>query len=439
MSGPIYEQLREFVKGDGRICVVKAPPGSGKSFNLLEALEEALKSERRIAIAAQTNNQIDDLCRRFCDRFPGTTIIRFSSEAYTKPADIPDEVVIITNKKFLPDGASIIIGTVAKLGLVEIVEPYDVLFIDEAWQMTWADFLTLRDVSDRYIMIGDPGQIPPTVTITVDRWEVSPVAPHTPAPEVVLENEDLRAVTTVLELDTCRRLPADSVELVNNFYDFFFDAFAQPGERFLHLTKKPDPKNRIDSALLQLGDHSTVIYTHPTGVDGVPVETDTELAKVVVEVALRLLDQKCVVSTSAEETKNPRALKASDIGIVSTHNLMNTAIQAALPAQLVGEHAIRVTTPERWQGLERAVMIAVHPLSGVQIPSAFDLETGRLCVMASRHKSACIFVTRDHVGVTLNSHLPNADQALGRGDIVGRGHAQHTAFWRYHEERNLIV
>ncbi len=55
----------------------------------------------------------------------------------------------------------------------------------------------MRDVSDRYVMIGDPGQIPPTVTIAVDRWEVSPVAPHKPAPEVVLENPDLRAVTTV--------------------------------------------------------------------------------------------------------------------------------------------------------------------------------------------------------------------------------------------------
>lgn len=439
MSTPIYEQLRTFVKGAGRICVVKAPPGSGKSFNLLEALEETLKSERRVAIAAQTNNQIDDLCRRFCERFPNERIIRFSSEAYTKPHDMPEEVEVITNKKFLPDGASIIIGTVAKLGLVEIVTPYDVLFIDEAWQMTWADFLTLRDVSDRYIMIGDPGQIPPTVTITVDRWEVSPVAPHTPAPEVVLENEDLRAVTTVLELDTCRRLPADSVELVNNFYDFIFGAFAQPGERYLRTTKKTSSNNRIDTALLRLGDNSTVIYTHPTGDDGVPVETDMELARVVADVALRLLDLKCVVSTGATEINAPRTLTASDIGIVSTHNLMNTAIQSVLPAELVGEHAIRVTTPERWQGLERAVMIAVHPLSGVQIPSAFDLETGRLCVMASRHKSACIFVTRDHVGATLNSHLPNADQALGRGDTVGRGHAQHTAFWRYHEERNLIV
>ena len=81
------------------------------------------------------------------------------------------------------------------------------------------------------------------------------------------------------------------------------------------------------------------------------------------------------------------------------------ASNSRLPAELIGTDAIQVTTPERWQGLQRAVMIAVHPLSGVQTPSAFDLETGRLCVMASRHKAACIFITRDHVGDTLNSHL----------------------------------
>ena len=37
----------------------------------------------------------------------------------------------------------------------------------------------------------------------------------------------------------------------------------------------------------------------------------------------------------------------------------------------------------------------VHPLSGVVTPSDFDLETGRLCVMASRHKAGLIVLTRD--------------------------------------------
>jgi hypothetical protein len=74
-------------------------------------------------------------------------------------------------------------------------------------------------------------------------------------------------------------------------------------------------------------------------------------------------------------------------------------------------------------------MIAIHPLSGVIEPSEFDLETGRLCVMASRHRSALVVVSRDHVSSTLDSHIPSAQQAVGRPDVVGRGHQQHTQFW----------
>jgi len=43
-------------------------------------------------------------------------------------------------------------------------------------------------------------------------------------------------------------------------------------------------------------------------------------------------------------------------------------------------------------------MVAVHPLSGVTDPTAFDLSTGRLCVMTSRHRVGLFLVTRDHVG-----------------------------------------
>lgn len=75
-------------------------------------------------------------------------------------------------------------------------------------------------------------------------------------------------------------------------------------------------------------------------------------------------------------------------------------------------------------------MIAVHPLSGVTDPSAFDLETGRLCVMASRHESAFIILARDHISTTLSNLVPSAEQAPGRPDVVGRGHDAHLRFWQ---------
>jgi len=435
MNQPVFEQLRDFIASDGLCCVVKAPPGSGKSYNLLESLENAIGKGGRIAIAAQTNNQVDDLCVRFCERYPDNEIHRFSSKFYTPAPNFSSGVVVVTDKKELPEGASVMIGTVAKLGLVDFTDSYHVLLIDEAWQMTWADFLTLRDVSSRFVFIGDPGQIPPTVTISVDRWEVSPDAPHRATPDVILENPDLAKQTTVLNLDICRRLPFDSVSLVQTFYDFEFEALAKKGERYLKAKKASDGSS-IDKAIDLLTNSSSVILTYPTGDDGAPIETDRELARVTADVVKRLLDRGSLISTNPTEQEKPRKLTPDDIGIVSTHNQMNTAIQTELTGPLSD---IRVTTPERWQGLQRPVMIAVHPLSGVMFPSSFDLETGRLCVMASRHESACIFVTRDHVGETLDTHLPVADQALGRSDIVGRGHAQHTEFWRYHTERNLII
>jgi FkbM family methyltransferase len=59
MSQPVFQELRKFIDGNGLCCVVKAPPGSGKSFNLLESLEDAIADGKRIANAAQTNNQVD--------------------------------------------------------------------------------------------------------------------------------------------------------------------------------------------------------------------------------------------------------------------------------------------------------------------------------------------------------------------------------------------
>jgi hypothetical protein len=115
---------------------------------------------------------------------------------------------------------------------------------------------------------------------------------------------------------------------------------------------------------------------------------------------------------------------------------MNAAMAMRLDGSL--SH-VSIDTPERWQGLERRVMVIVHPLSGVSHPSAFDLETGRLCVMASRHQVGLVVVSRDHLSETLETHLPVADQAVGRPDVSGRGHHQNWMFWHALEEQKRVV
>ena len=84
-------------------------------------------------------------------------------------------------------------------------------------------------------------------------------------------------------------------------------------------------------------------------------------------------------------------------------------------------------------------MIMVHPLSGVVRPSAFDLETGRLCVMASRHLAGMLIVGRDHIGDSLERFIPTADQPIGRPDVAGRGHLDNLTFWSEISERGRVA
>jgi hypothetical protein len=279
-------------------------------------------------------------------------------------------------------------------------------------------------VSERFLLIGDPGQIPPVVTIDARRWETSPRAPHRAAPEVVLAEPGLVQVRFVGSLPACRRLPHESVAFIKAFYDFDFEAYAAPGENGVDVSGGAPWMGHLSSGQPQ-------VLTIQTPLHGPPIEVDLEVAAAVATTVESLLGAGATVRIGGSE----RFLTAGDLGVTSSHRVMNAALVAALGARA---NDIRVDTPERWQGLERPMMIAVHPLSGVTDPSAFDLETGRLCVMASRHQAGMVLVTRDHVGETLRNHVPSAGQAPGLPDAVGRGHDAHLTFWERVEAAGSI-
>ncbi|GAA4333801.1 hypothetical protein GCM10023178_47120 [Actinomadura luteofluorescens] len=80
-----------------------------------------------------------------------------------------------------------------------------------------------------------------------------------------------------------------------------------------------------------------------------------------------------------------------------------------MPAAL-GPHGagITVDTANRLQGREYDVTVVLHPLSGRRDATAFHLESGRLCVLASRHRHACVVVARAGIPELLDAH-PSAE------------------------------
>lgn len=419
------EQLVRHVKDEERLAVVQAPPGSGKTYLLLQAVKAAFERKQRVAIATQTRAQADDICRRLSQmKVPG---IRFVAQDGLGSAQ-PPGISAIAKHQHLPSDRCVVVGTTAKWGLIELAHPFDVLFVEEAWQMGWADFMLLGQVSERFVLIGDPGQIPPVVSIDASRWETAPRPPHRPAPEVILKEH--RNDALVLSLPATRRLPSCTADLVRPFYDFQFGCWAGPGERAL--VPERSIRGGMGGVVGRLSKTSVVGVTLPTPDGGPPLECDDEVADLAVAAARAIL----AVQPNYLMDGRREPLKPSDIGLCATHHVMNAAIALRLDKKLEG---VGIDTPERWQGLERKVMVVVHPLSGVVQPSAFDLETGRLCVMASRHQISLVVVSRDHLTATLDSHMPSAEQPVGRPDVAGRGHHQNTVFWQTLSERGDIV
>ena len=414
-----------------RLALVQAPPGSGKTHMLLTVVAKLVAEGKCVALAAQTNRQSDDIAERWAKDYPILPATRLGSKGSQPPANFPVSVIWETDSKNLGREPGLYISTTAKWTTLREPEPFDLLAVDEAWQMAWADLMQCANLSSSYYMIGDPGQIAPVVTIDVRRWQTAPRPPHKPAPEVVMSDPDLVKDAFIGALPACRRLPFESVEFVKPFYSFDFDAYSKPGDRKIRISdSKSDEK--LDALLSNLSSGQPAIATLPTPADGPALEVDTELAIKATEIIEFLLSSNTEIDLGDGKF---RKISASDIGVCATHRSMNGEITRNLKSSSL---TVSVDTPERWQGLQRPIMIVVHPLSSVIDPSDFDLETGRLCVMASRHQVALIIITRDHVGSTLAGFIPEASQAPGQPDSVGRGHAAHHKFWNSLKLANRI-
>jgi hypothetical protein len=422
----VIEHVLSTMRGESSGIVVKAPPGSGKTYLLVQASKAAVERDRtlRIAIACQTNSQADDVCRRLAAARIACVRLASSEGAVMEASSL---VAVIRSGRDLPDGGVIVVATSKKwsMGNAPTV-PFDVMLIDEAWQLGFGDFTALTKVTGRFVLVGDPGQIAPVMSIDTARWSELQAGPQMPTPEALLA---LHPGMARVELTHTRRLSHETAAVVRNFYDFDFKAVAQPGDRRVH-ARLGGSHRRLGEVLSETG---LAMAELPTPDGGPPEESDRQLAASVAEIVQALLEAGTEVTFDGETKR----LEPVDIGIVATHRILNTELKLALATGL--REQVRVDTAERWQGLERRFMVAVHPLSGCVSPSEFDLGTGRLCVMASRHQCGLLVVTRDHVGQTLEQALLPATQPLGKPDVAGRGLASHRRFREYFVGRGAAI
>ncbi|KWV30434.1 AAA family ATPase [Micromonospora rifamycinica] len=386
--------LADLRSGDHRGVVVDSPPGAGKSTLVVRAAVELAAAGEPLMIVAQTNEQVDDLIDRLAAKAPELRIGRLSATDYRPSERVRghDTVRVASKVTDLGDPA-VTIGTAAKWATVtEGRWPWAI--VDEAYQMRSDALLRVAGRFARALFVGDPGQLDPFSTVETLRWTGLSWDPMQAAVAVLLRhNPEL----PVHRLPVSWRLPASAAPVVAAaFYPFTgFRAGTGPADRVLTLTR-PGPGDALDAAVELAAGTGWALHELPARHT---VRTDAEAAAACAALALRVLARGAVAVS--EHAPGGTPVTADRIAVGAAHRDQVAAIRAHLGPAGAG---ITVDTANRLQGREYDVTIVLHPLSGRRDATNFHLESGRLCVLTSRHRHACVVVARAGIGELLDAH-----------------------------------
>jgi hypothetical protein len=132
------------------------------------------------------------------------------------------------------------------------------------------------------------------------------------------------------------------------------------------------------------------------------LRTDAEAVAACAALASRIV-QRGAVAVS-ERAPGGAPVSPDRIAIGAAHRDQARAIRSALAVLGPAVAGITVDTANRLQGREFDVTVVLHPLSGRRDATQFHLEAGRLCVLTSRHRHACIVVARAGIPELLDAH-----------------------------------
>ncbi|WP_037576183.1 AAA domain-containing protein [Phaeacidiphilus oryzae] len=414
--------LDDVRNGTQRGTVVDSPPGAGKSTLVVRAARELVGAGERLMVVAQTNSQVDDLVDRLASAAPDVSVGRLhGSDAAPAPYALRHGNVTAAEKIDKLAELDVVVSTAAKWQWVKSLPEqggWRHAIVDEAYQMRSDALLAVARHFERALFVGDPGQLDPFTMVDNERWAGLAHDPSSSAVSTLLAfNRGIRPH----RLPVSWRLPASAAPLVSEaFYpDAPFRAGTEPGERALLLGPPTGPaagastgpgagaralSPAYDDVLDTAAETGWGLLELPPAFTE---RTDPEAVEGVAQVVGRLLARRPV----ARSERGDGEVTEDRIAVGTAHRDQAAAIRAALAR--LGVRGVTVDTANRLQGREFDVTVVLHPLSGRPDATEFHLEAGRLCVLVSRHRVACVVVARAGIPELLDAHPVSGRVRLG--------------------------
>ena len=393
------EEIWRLLGSGERTIVVDSPPGAGKSTLVRQLTRRLAADGARIPVVVQTNDQADDLVgglvRELAEAGLPIEVGRLHAGGWEPPPGFPRRGVRTAAKLADLSSCGVLVSTAAKWAFSP-GETFELGIIDEAYQMSAAALVRIGDLFDRLLLVGDPGQLSPFTVADEHTVRSLSAWPLSTAAGVILRHHPS---TPVVPLPVSWRLAPHTASVVSDaFYVRPFRAGVTEGVRRLELPPTAHP------VLTTAAEHGWGLLELPAAYRP---RTDPEVVAHLVALARGL----CAGEARTTDERRSRPLKSRDIAIGVAHTDQRDHVRAALDR--VGLPQIAVDTANRLQGRQFEITLVWHPLSGRRDATAFHLETGRLCVLASRHRQACVVVAR--AGIEAQLHEFPADEPVWLG------------------------
>ena len=347
---------------------IQGPPGSGKSTVGAEMVVDLAARDKCIGITANSHKVIGELLTKVADKAAARGInMSIGQLSKDKPASAQFTHLKSNQKaqEALADGSVVVVGATTWLWAREdMINSVDVLFIDEAGQMSLADAIAASPCAKSLVLLGDPQQLDQPLQGTHPPGSERSVLAH------LLDRNQVMPDHLGLFLDRTWRLHPDICAYTS---EVFYEGRLEPH----------DGRDKID-----LKGASTLNGTGLRHVVATHHGRSNESPEEVVHVADLVQNLLNATPIFTDADGNPRSVGRSDVLIVAPYNLQVGALSDALPQ-------CRIGTVDKFQGQEAPVSIySMATSSADEAPHGMEFlyNLNRLNVATSRAQCLAVLV-----------------------------------------------
>lgn len=401
--------------------LLRAAAGAGKSFALVRMVGEALEHQAcsRIAVTAFANKQVFPLAEKLGSEMGADRVCLFV--AADRLSDVPQSVLRVvtaaTGTTAIPPSAAVVLGTSHKLGawgeagrLLGHLGPgtnrktvFDVLMVDEAWQLPLHRFTTVEGLAPIAVGVGDVGQLPP-IDPGENPWRGD--AGYNPYRAWPTAYEG-RATTFSVDLPAVWRPCAEQLGLWRAFYNDWdrLDCVAAAGDRSMTL---PPLKGKVAAVWESVASGRPSLLEvegleepEAPDVDGPLLAIVEKLLEPLLADGFVIHDRRFDGTGNPQNHQNVKSTKPNGDQLIVLLATRNQAVDDAceIVERLTEKHSLptgvlEASTVDSWQGRTNRITIALHPLSGANQLDEFNSAFGRLAVTCTRATHGLLVLAR---------------------------------------------